>query len=217
MPARTSTRILSIVRRVAQRIVAPGGSLFSASLCALAAHAVIYSSFWPSDGAHGYFGWYEAAIGGVGAAAVLVLTALVVASLVARGQEWTKWLHRLLPAPGPGAQLASRTVRLGRAAMALLFLQETLERSLSARQLTPATFSFSTWLLAILASAAFALLLVVAGRAGVRLIEHVIADGPRLALPRPPVASWLERRDEPRRRNPLADRRGLRAPPLLAG
>jgi len=36
--------------------------LVSAAVCALGAHALLYGTFRPGDGMHGYFGWYEPAL-----------------------------------------------------------------------------------------------------------------------------------------------------------
>jgi hypothetical protein len=215
---RGESSILSAMRTPGRRLLGPSHGVVPVALCALAAHALIYRSFWPSGGEHSYFGWYESGVAGLGAAALVALIALVLAALLGHGREWTRRLDRLLPAPGePGASLASRTVALARAAIVFLFLQETLERSLSAQQLTPATFSPLTWCLALVASAAFALLLVLAGRAGARLIERVRAGGLRLTPLRPVATPWPWIASVSTRRNPLANRRGLRAPPLLAG
>jgi hypothetical protein len=196
-----------------RRLLRSSRGVVPVALCALAAHAVIYASFWPSDGEHVYFGWYEPVVVGLGAAAAL---ALAVAALLGHGRERTTRLQRFLPSTDEsGAGLAVRTVALARAAVVLLFLQETSERSLASRQLTPASFSPSTWCLALAASAGFALLLVLAGRAGARLIERVLAAP--TPVDRVVAAGWPRVPPAPTRRNPLADGRGLRAPPLRAG
>jgi hypothetical protein len=217
-PPHREPSILSVVTSAGRRLLGLSQRLVPVALCALAAHAVIYGSFRPSDGVHGYFGWYEPVVFGLGAAVVVGLGALVLAVLLGRGREWTRRLDRLLPAPDEsGAGLAARTVVLARAAVVFLFLQETLERSLSARRLTPATFSPSTWCLALVATATFAVLLVLASRAGARLVECVLAGGRRPVAQRSVATPWPRVALVPGRRNALANRRGLRAPPLLAG
>jgi hypothetical protein len=140
-----------------RRVLGSTNGVVPAALCALAAHAVIYASFWPSDGEHVYFAWYEPLVVGLGVGAALALAVLAMAALLGHGRKWTRRLHGSLPAAdASGADLAARTVGLARAAIVLLFLQETLERSLATRQLTPASFSPSTWCLALAASAGFA-------------------------------------------------------------
>ena len=201
----------------ATRVLGLGRRIVPVALCALGAHAVIYASFLPSDGAHGYFRWYEPAVVGLGAAAVLMAAALALAALLGRGHRWTARLNAFLPERESEASLALRTARLAQAAVVFLFLQETLERSLSSGHLAPASFSASTWFLIVSSTAALALLLVLAGRASAVLIERVLAGHVRR------VRARESRALRPRpvllapRRNPLADRRGLRAPPLLAG
>jgi len=217
-PLHREPSILSAVTSAGRRLLGLSQGLVPVALCALAAHAVIYGSFRPSDGVHGYFGWYEPVVFGLGAAVVVGLGALVVAVLLGRGREWTRRLHGLLPAPDEtGAGLAAPTVVLARASVVFLFLQETLERSLSARHLTPATFSPSTWWLALVASATFALLLVLTSRAGARLVGRVLAPGRRFVPPKPLVAPWPRVVSVSARRNPLANSHGLRAPPRIAG
>jgi hypothetical protein len=120
----------------------------------------------------------------------------------------------VLPAPSasPGLQAA----RLAQTALVFLFLQETLERSLALGHPTVPSFAPSTWLLVIASLLLFAALLVFAGKLGARIVRLVLGT-PRRRLRSPSLASPPRLRIAPPRRNPLAERRGLRAPPLLAG
>src|SRR5512133_1653631 len=47
--------------------------LIPAAMCALGAHALLYGSFRPADGLHGYLGWYEPALAVAAIAAVVLL------------------------------------------------------------------------------------------------------------------------------------------------
>ena len=192
-------------------VFARGRGFVSVALCALAAHAVLYGSFSPGGARHGYFGWYEPLVVGLTGLAVIAVGALALAAALGRGRAP---LRALLPMPSanPGLQAA----RLAQAALVFLSLQETLERSLAQGHPAVPSFAPSTWLLVIFSLVVFAALLVLAGRLGAKIAHLVLGTQRRrlqmltLALPpRPRIASHG--------RNPLADRRGLRAPPLPAG
>jgi hypothetical protein len=191
-------------------MIARGRRLLSVALCALAAHAVLYGSLSPGGPMHGYFGGYETLVGGLTLGGVLAVGALVLAAALGHGRSR---LRAVLPAPEERSAL--QVARLARAALVFLFLQETLERSLSLGRAAVPSFAPSTWLLVLVSLVFFAALLVLAGRLGAGIVRLVLEASPRAAssvavpLPRPRTA--------PRRRKPLADRRGLRAPPLLAG
>jgi hypothetical protein len=47
---------------VVRRITVALERLPAVAVCALATHALAYRTLWPSDGVHGYFGWYEPAV-----------------------------------------------------------------------------------------------------------------------------------------------------------
>jgi hypothetical protein len=157
--------------------------------CALAAHALVYRSFLPDGAAHRYLAWYEPSL------ALLAVASIV--ALVATFKPGIDW----------------RRVAAG--GVLLFVLQESLERSLSGGGVQVASLSAGTWVVVLAAVTAFAGLLALVARSGaalVRLVLRSAAPRPRRArVPRPRVFA------PPRRRNPLAERRGLRAPPLLAG
>src|SRR5215208_6852959 len=94
------------LRSIAQRYAfnVPVRLLFAA-VCALGGHAVLYGTFRPGDGLHGYFGWYE--------------PALAVVSLVALLVFRPAWLRTRLPI-GETARRVSTT------ALVVLLAQESL-------------------------------------------------------------------------------------------
>jgi hypothetical protein len=189
-------------------------SLLPAALCALAAHAAVYGTLVPSDGVHGYFGWYEPLVAGLSLTSAALVLALALAARLGRARRPARAIQRFLPTE-EGGGLALPAVRLSRAALAFFFLQETLERSIAWRSLEPATLRPSAWCLVLVVVVACAWLLVLAGRGGQRLLRGAAAERvPRL---RPVPAPGPVRACTPRRRRPLALGRGLRAPPLLAG
>lgn len=163
--------------------------LIPAAACALGAHALLYGTFRPGDGLHGYFGWYEPAL------AAVVLAAL----LVVRPAR----LRTRLPIGETARSLSTTT-------LFLLLAQESLERTLQAGHPAFAVLTPSQWLVLIVGVAAIALLLAFALRAGqlvLRLLRRV--RRPRMLA----VALWsiVTVRRGPAR--PLAHRFALRAPP----
>jgi hypothetical protein len=182
-----------------------------AVVCALASHAAVYGTFWPADGVHGYFGWYQPLLAGISVLALLSLGAVLVlgyaGSAAARGL-----LERLV-----GRERSATAVRAHRLAvtsLAILLIQESLEASLSSGRPELGAFSGTAILLVVATIWLLAFALVFAARSYERLAGEAVA---RLAvrrrllrLPRPAYVLTL------RPRNPLADFRGLRAPPPLA-
>jgi hypothetical protein len=167
----------------------------ASAVCALAAHAVVYGTFWPTDGAHGYFGWYQP---------------LSVASLAG--------LVALLAVPQLRSLVPWRTVSVGESArslaassLAFLLTQESLERTLAGGHPAFAAFTPSQWLLLLLAVAAAALALSFALRAVLGR-----AQAPAAPAPTAPAETWSVRVGRPRRARPLAERFALRAPPSLS-
>jgi hypothetical protein len=109
-----------------------------------------------------------------------------------------------------------RGVRLALASIGFLVCQETFERTLSAGRLAAAAFAPSQLLLVLAVIGAAAALVVLVERSCSQLIALV---APRLVSLRIRVAtlSFLPARPPlVRRRNALAELRGLRAPPLPA-
>src|SRR5439155_23185655 len=177
----------------------------ASGVCALAAHALVYRSFLPAGAAHRYLAWYEPLLGGLTLASLGALLVLVGLAALGRPLPWQ------LEA-GSTRDLWSRIAAGG---VLLFCVQESLERSLSGGGVEVASLSAGTWLVLLAAVGAFAALITLVARSGAALVRLVLRAAPepherRAAVPRP-------RRFAPRRRrNPLAERRGLRAPPLLA-
>jgi hypothetical protein len=163
--------------------------LLVSALCALAAHAVVYGSLAPADGAHGYFGWYQP----------LALAGLVALVVLRRFVPWR------------ALSLADSTRTLAAWGFAILIVQESLERSLASGHVAFAAFTPSQWLLLLLALAAAALVLSFALRA-------VLGRAPATPAPAAArvAAGWSLRPHSRRRSRPLAERFALRAPPLLS-
>jgi len=166
--------------------------LLPAAVCALGAHALLYGTFRPGDGLHGYFGWYE--------------PALAVASLAALVLLRPAWLRTRLP-------IGETVRRLSTAALLVLLAQESLERSLQSGHPVFAVLTPSQWLVLLAGLAATALALAVALRAGHVVVSLLRGDRPA----RPRVAmGWSIVTVTLGPARPLAQRFALRAPPLPA-
>jgi hypothetical protein len=167
--------------------------LIPAAICALGAHALLYGSFRPDDGLHGYVGWYEPALAIAALAAVVLIRP-------------ASWRTRL-----PIAETARSLATL---ALVIVLAQESLERSLQVGSPAVAELTPSGWLVLIVGVGATALVVALAMRAGqiayslftFRRARRVQVVGRRIA-----VAITL-----PAAR-PLAGNVALRGPPALAG
>ena len=164
----------------------------ASAVCALAAHAVVYGTFWPTDGAHGYFGWYQPL-------SVASLAGLAALLAVPRLRSFVPW--RALSVGESARSLAASS-------LAFLVAQESLERTLAAGHPAFAAFTPSQWLLLLLALAAAALALSFALRAVLGRAPSDLASAPA-----GPTTGWSVRVGSPRRSRPLAGRFALRAPP----
>jgi len=174
--------------------------VFPAAVCALATHGLVYRSLWPSDGAHGYFAWYEPLVGGLSLASLLAVGGLVL--VAARGR-------RLPP-------LRLRARSLAYTSLAFLLAQETLERSAALGRIAPPSLSPAQWIVLVAGTAATAVALTAALRAGHAAVRRFLSP-PAPPRPRSAPLRWSIVTVAPRRPRPLAARSGLRAPPLLAG
>jgi len=167
--------------------------LVSAAACALGAHALLYGTFRPGDGMHGYFGWYEPAL------AVAALAALVLVR--------PAWLRTRRP-------IGETARRISTTAFAVLLAQESLERSLEAGRPAFAALTPAQLLVLLLGIVASALLLAVTLRAGQAVAARLLQrPAPRLSI----VERWSVVTVRRRQTRPLAGRFALRAPPLVAG
>jgi len=191
--------------------------LLPVPLCALAGHAVLFDSLFPTDGVHSYFGWYEPTIAALSLASLLVLCVLVLASLFG-GESLRDEISRFVTPAADGRRMyqVDRTLLLVLASATFLFVQESIETSLAAGQFDPAFIPPGRLLLLLVALSVFAGVIARVEwwcrRLVARILGRAQASGRparvvRVAPPERVVRSG-------RRRHPLADRRGLRAPPL---
>lgn len=164
--------------------------LIPAAVCALGAHALLYGTFQPGDGLHGYFGWYEPAVAAASLAALLLVR----------------------PAGMRTRRPIGETVRrLSTTALLVLLAQESVERTLESGHPTFAVVTPSQLLVLLVGVAVTALLLALALHAGhvvITLLDR--APAPRI----PSVTSWSVVTDLRGPARPLAARFALRAPPL---
>jgi hypothetical protein len=188
-------------------------------VCALAGHAVVYRSLWPDDGVHGYFGWYEMAVGVLSAVALGTIGVVVLLGALGASGRRVDWVWALVRARGPAMDgFARSAATVAWSSLALLLFQESVERSVLLGRPAVVLFAPSTWLLLAPALGLFAAALVWLTRSCATLLEIVFASGTRPVgrgglLSCPPAP----RLTSARRRNPLASRGGMRAPPSLVG
>jgi hypothetical protein len=163
--------------------------LLSAAVCALGAHALLYGTFRPGDGLHGYFGWYEPALAAASIAALLLVRPACLRSRLPVGET---------------------ARRVSFPALLILLVQESLERTLHVGHPAFAALTPSQWLVLAIGVALTALLLSVALRAG-----HVVLA--LLQRAREPtvhdLVHWSVIAVDSCRPRPLALRFALRAPP----
>jgi hypothetical protein len=165
----------------------------ASAVCALAAHAVVYGTLWPADGAHAYFGWYQPL-------SVASLAALVGLLAVPRLRRFVPWRP---------LSVAQTSRSLAVSSLAFLLAQESLERTLATGHLAFAAFTPSQWLLLLVAVSAAALALSFALRAVLGRAASQLAPASAAS-----AESWSVRPIGRRRSRPLADRFALRAPPM---
>jgi hypothetical protein len=201
--------------RLTWRIAGGLRRLLPVALCALGGHFALYHSLRPATGDHAYFSWYEPLVGGLSLAGLVGFTALLLAVVIGREGLRRPVVRALLPATARPVPGAVRAVRLALASIAFLVCQETIERTLAEGRLSPAAFTSSQLLVMLGTIAALAALVALVERSCTQLIAHVIAPRP-LPSSRPIGLSFPpERPLATRRRNALAELRGLRAPPVL--
>jgi len=190
------------------RVLRPLLRVGPVALCALTAHAVLYRSFFPTAGSHGYFGWFEPLVGSLSAASALAGGAAALAAVLGKGTRFAAALRPATPGPASAARLAALGV-------AWLFAQETIEGSVAAGSLDPATFGATEWATLVGAAVLAAAALTALARLGVAAIVSFLPVPARRAIRWEHVACPAGEAP-PRRRRALADRRGLRAPPRVA-
>jgi len=199
---------------VGERVRGRLGRLLPAAVVALATHALVYRSFWPADGVHGYFGWYEPAVAAASLAALLGLAgALVAATTCRRSGRPVPWLRARTPVP-----LGLRTRRVSSSALLFLLVQESVERSVVDAHPAAPQFAPSQWLALIAGIAVLSLLVALLVEAGEIAMRRIVGASPGGPVRRARVrVGWSVVASPGRRSNPLAERLGLRAPPPLPG
>jgi hypothetical protein len=200
--------------RPGRRTVGGLRHLLPVAVCALGGHVVLYRSLLPGGGAHAYLAWYEPLLAGLSVAALAVIGALLLAVVLGRGELRDRIVRLLLPATASPQNVSVRAARLTLASVVFLAAQETLERSLVEGRLAAAAFSSSQLLLVLATLSALATLVALLERSCSELIALVAAP-PRLRLRASAQGFPRVRLATIRRRNPLAELRGLRAPPAL--
>jgi len=190
------------------------GQLLPVAVCALGAHVAVYRSLFPSTGTHAYLAWYEPLVAGLSVASLVTFAALLLAAVLGRSSLRRAVTRVLAPASGRTAPTPVRAARLALASIAFLVCQETLERSLTEGRFAVAGFAPPDILLVLALVAVLAGLVALVERSCSHLVAFVARRSPRLAVGGLPVSVPAARLLAARRRHPLAERRGLRAPPL---
>jgi hypothetical protein len=190
--------------------------LLPVALCALGGHLALYRTLLPSTGEHAYFAWYEPLVAGLSLAALVAFAVMLLAALLGRDSLRRAVVRVLLPAterPLPGTV---RAVRLALASIAFLVVQETIERTLAEGHAAAAAFGPSQLLLVLAVVAVLAALVALVERSCSQLIALVARPRRRAVIRLDALSFPVARPLLARRRHPLAELRGLRAPPLAA-
>jgi len=185
-------------------------------LCALGGHLALYRTLLPSGGGHAYFGWYEPLVAALSVAALAVLAVLLFVAALGGESLRRRVVPVLLPAAARPLPGTVRAVRLALASVGFLVFQETFERTLTAGRLSAAAFAPSQVLLVLAVIGAAATLVALLERSCSQLIALVVPRLLRLRIRAAALSFPHARPPITRRRNPLAELRGLRAPPLPA-
>ena len=165
--------------------------LLSAAICALGAHALLYGSFRPSSGVHGYLGWYEPAVALVAIAAVVIVR--------------PERLRTRLP-------LGEVVRSLSLPALLIVLAQESTERSVQLGHPAVVSMTPSGWLVLVAGVVATALVLGLALRAG-QAVLSLFKRRPRFARV---VAQRIVSSFALPAAHPLAGNVSLRGPPAFA-
>lgn len=200
--------------RPTRRIVGGLKHLLPVALCALGGHLALYRSLRPATGGHAYFTWYEPLVVGLSLAALVAFAALLLAAVLGRDGLRRRVVAVLLPAAARPLPGTVRTVRLALAGIAFLVSQETLERTLAEGRLSPAGFGPSQLLVVLAVVASLAALVALVERSCSQLVALVAGPHPFPCTRAPGLSFPPQRPLFARRRNPLAELRGLRAPPV---
>lgn len=178
-------------------------------LCALAAHAVAYRSVLPSDSIHGYLGVYEGVVVALLAASVGIFVLALLALMAGRERLLVLLVGRRASRWPSGCAVGL----LAGAALGVVVVQESFERSVEAGTIVVAGTPSVIWLNALVAIVVVATVVVLLERSCGELIRAFLVG--RATFPQAPVrVSTPRSAARTRRRNSLAEFRGLRAPPL---
>jgi hypothetical protein len=200
--------------RPARRFVGGLRLFLPVALCALGGHFALYRTLLPSTGEHAYLAWYEPTIAGLSLVSVIVFGVLIGAAAFGRDSLRRTITRLLVPATEQPLPASTRAVRIALSSITFLVTQETIERSISVGYLSPAAFDSSQIVLVLAVVATLATVLAVFERSCSELVGLVTRGLPRPALRLASLSFPAERPVVARRRNLLAELRGLRAPPL---
>ena len=165
--------------------------LLSAAICALGAHALLYGSFRPAGGVHGYLGWYEPVLAVVAIAAVVIVR--------------PERLRTRLP-------LGDVVRTLSLPALLIVLVQESVERSVQLGHPAVVSMTPSGWLVLVVGIVATALVLGLALRAG-QAVFSLFSRRTRYARA---AIQLVASRLELAATRPLAGNVSLRGPPAIA-
>jgi hypothetical protein len=185
------------------------------ALCALGGHLVLYRSLRPAGGEHTYLAWYEPLVAGLSLAALATFAGLLLTAFLSTGRFRQTLIRLLLPAARPTQSITTRTARLALAASAFLVVQETLERSIAAGQPVAGELTNAQTIVLLSVLVVLATTVALIERSCSRLVALVVAPEPRAPEQAPRLGFTPSAPAPARRRKPLAELRGLRAPPLL--
>jgi len=195
-----------------RRLVISLTRLPSVAVCALATHALVYRTLWPSDGMHGYFGWYEPVVAAVSLTALAGLLGFVAVAWLAR--QCGRPLRPIALIDSSNT-FGSTARSLGASSLVFLVVQESAERSVDAGHPALQVFTPSEWLVLLGGLAATSALLAVGLRLATVVVDRVLASAPPRAPGHPQATiGWNVVTFVSRRLRPLAERFALRAPPL---
>jgi hypothetical protein len=172
---------------VVRRITVALERLPAVAVCALATHALVYRTLWPSDGVHGYFGWYEPAVAVASLASLAGLVGFVALAYAARRSGRPFGWVATVDSPAPTAA----TVRsLVTSSLAFLLIQESVERSVEAGHPAFHRFTPFEWLVLLAGLAATSALLALGLRLGRMVVGRVLGSSPPQRRSRRRHALW---------------------------
>jgi hypothetical protein len=172
---------------------------------------------WPSGPLHGYFSWYEPLVAVLSLVSIVAVPLALAALLLADRAPRSLDLARRIVGTMEAERSRRRAFSLAISALAVLTLQESLERTVSVGRLELVSLSPSGWLGAALAAAAAAAIITLV-RTGVLRLLHAACSLPhrRTHLIDAPTLMAIRQLATTRVGRPLAVHGALRAPPSPA-